>query len=193
MKFVAARLPGAWLIELERHDDARGHFARIYCEHEFAAHGLPDRFVQSSLSFNRRRGTVRGLHFQWPPSAEGKVVRCVRGAVFDVMIDLRPESAAFLGSLGVTLSAEAGNAVYIPPGFAHGFQTLAEDTEVLYQMSDFHAPDLAAGYPFHDSAFSIGWPLPVSVVSDRDRDGAPFSREWYCAEYARRRAAGTSG
>jgi dTDP-4-dehydrorhamnose 3,5-epimerase len=186
VRFAAARLPGAWVIELERNDDQRGHFARIYCEREFASHGLPDRFVQSSLSFNRQRGTVRGLHFQWPPSSEGKVVRCVRGAAHDVMIDLRPASRAFLESLAVTLSASTGNGVYIPPGFAHGFQTLEDDTEVLYQMSDFHAPELAGGYPFDDPAFAVAWPLPVSAISDRDRTGTRFSREHYCAEYARR-------
>jgi dTDP-4-dehydrorhamnose 3,5-epimerase len=143
MRFEPLAIAGAMRILPERRDDERGHFARTFCQREFAAHGLGTQLVQSSTSFNRRRGTLRGLHFQWPPSHEDKLVRCTRGSLFDVLLDIRPTSPNYLQHVTVDLSADNGVAVYIPQGVAHGFQTLADDTEVLYAMSDFYAPELA--------------------------------------------------
>jgi len=185
MHFHSAPLAGVYEIELARHEDERGFFARTWCTREFEAHGLPTVIVQSSLSHNTRKGTIRGMHFQWAPSREGKFVRCERGAVHDVLIDLRPASPTFLAHHAVTLESERANAVYIPPGLAHGFQTLVDDTRVLYMMTDFHAPELADGLCFDDPAFGIEWPLPVSVVSDRDRSWPRFDRE----RHVRRAAA----
>src|SRR5260370_28311801 len=144
MLFEALELSGAALVKMERHSDERGFFARSVCVEEFQAHGLPAVFVQSSVSWNRRRGTVRGLHFQWPPSREGKLVRCLRGAIHDVLLDLRPAEPTYLSHRAVVLDQDNRDAVYIPSGVAHGFQTLADDSEVLYQMTDVQAPALAA-------------------------------------------------
>src|ERR1700694_513879 len=146
MLFEALELSGAALVKMERHCDARGFFARSVCVEEFHTHGLPAGFVQSSVSWNPRRGTVRGMHFQWPPSREGKLVRCVRGSVFDVLLDLRPHSPSYLRHVCVSLDEENRDAVFIPHGIAHGFQTLSDSTEVLYQMTDAYASDLAAGF-----------------------------------------------
>src|SRR4029077_6030661 len=159
MQFDSLKLPGAVRVRMERHTDERGFFARSFCAREFGAHGLPTDFVQSSVSWNPRRGTVRGLHFQWPHSQEGKLIRCLRGAIFDVLLDLRPGQPGFLEHCALELNEDNRDAVYIPPGMAHGFQTLSDDVEVLYQMSDFHAPDLAAGVRWDDRAFSIPWPM----------------------------------
>jgi dTDP-4-dehydrorhamnose 3,5-epimerase len=168
--FHPAALPGAQVIELDENRDPRGSFARIWCEREFATHGLPSRMVQASLSVTARAGTVRGMHFQAAPSREGKLVRCVRGAVFDVIIDLRPDSPTFKQQLAIELSAANRKAVYVPPGFAHGFQTLVDDVELLYFMSDFYAPEAGRGLRWNDPAFAIPWPLPVTAIADRDRD-----------------------
>lgn len=190
MRIEPLPLRGAWTLGLERHEDTRGFFARIFCAREFAEAGLPTQFVQSSLSRNRRRGTVRGMHFQWPPSREAKLVRCVAGALHDVLLDLRPDSPTYLRSVGVVLDAESGTAVHIPHGVAHGFQTLADDTDVLYSMSDFHEPALAAGFRWNDPAFAIDWPLAqAAAISDRDRDAADFERAAFEAEWHRRGAA----
>lgn len=170
MRFASASLDGVFVLEPERAEDPRGYFARTWCSREFAAQGLPTAIVQSSISYNRQAGTVRGLHFQWPPSAEGKLVRCERGAVHDVMLDLRPDSGTFLRHVAVRLQADVGNAVYIPPGVAHGFQTLTDEAIVYYMMTDYYEPDLAAGVRYDDPAFGITWPLPVAVISDRDRN-----------------------
>jgi len=186
VRFEATAIQGVHYITPERHGDSRGYFARLHCEREFAAHGLPPRFVQSSLSYNRTCGTVRGLHFQWPPSCEGKLVRCVRGRIFDVMVDLRPASKSFIQHYTVELSAAGGEAVYIPPGLAHGFQSLENDAEVLYLMTDFFDPSVAYGFRFNEPAFGVSWPHAVTEVSDRDRDAPSFDRSAYLLEYARR-------
>jgi dTDP-4-dehydrorhamnose 3,5-epimerase len=186
MRFLSGALAGVRLIEPQPHSDERGSFLRIFCEQEFAEHGLPERFVQSSLSHNTRAGTVRGLHFQWPPSVEGKLVRCVAGAVHDAFVDLRPDSPTFMRHLTVELSAENGRAVYLPPGFAHGFQALADGATVLYQMTAKYEAAHDGGFAFGDPAFAIEWPLPVSVASDRDRNGPAFDPVAYRTEYARR-------
>lgn len=184
MLFEALALGGASLIRLERKADPRGFFARTFCEREFQEHGLPAHFVQSSLSYNEHRGTVRGLHFQWPPSREGKLVRCIRGALVDVLVDLRPQSASYLQHCALELSADNGDAVYIPPGIAHGFQTLVARTEVLYQMTDFFAPELSTGVRWNDPAFGIRWPLTEIVISERDAACGPFDREQFESQLA---------
>jgi dTDP-4-dehydrorhamnose 3,5-epimerase len=168
MIFTPARLPGLVLIDLERHEDDRGWFARSWCAREFAAHGLDPQLAQVSLSFNRRRGTVRGLHYQRAPYAEAKLVRCVRGALWDVAVDLRPDSPTRGEWQAFELSAANECALYIPEGFAHGFQTLAPDTEILYMISTYHVPEAAAGLRYDDAAFAIPWPLPVASISPRD-------------------------
>lgn len=183
MHFREIPLAGAFEVELEPHADARGYFARTWCAREFTAVGLPGQAAQASVSHNARRGTLRGLHFQWPPSQEGKLVRCEHGAVYDVIVDLRPGSSTFLRHFAVALDSLRGNGIYIPPGFAHGFQTLADDCRVGYLMSDFHAPELAGAVRWDDPAFGIGWPLPVSEMSERDRTLPDFDREGHVARF----------
>ncbi|MGH8132135.1 MAG: dTDP-4-dehydrorhamnose 3,5-epimerase [Steroidobacteraceae bacterium] len=187
MRFEPLDISGAALVRLEPQADARGFFARSVCVEEFRAHGLPADFVQSSISYNRRRGTLRGLHFQWPPSREGKLVRCVRGAIHDVLVDLRPGQPTYLQHRAVVLDQDKRDAVFIPAGVAHGFQTLADDAEILYQMTDFHAPDLAAGVRWDDPLFGVAWPIARDVViSQRDGAYADFDRRAFETELARR-------
>lgn len=169
MIFTRTALNGVWQIELELRTDARGHFARSFCATEFAAHGLPSGFVQCSVSFNARRGTLRGLHWQAEPHPEGKLVRCTRGAIFDVAVDLRPCSATRHRWVGAELTAENGRALFIPAGFAHGFQTLTDGSEVFYQMTEAYHGDLARGARWDDPAFGIAWPIPGPILSERDR------------------------
>ncbi len=174
MIFTPTRLAGLVIVEIERHADARGHFARTWCAREFAAHGLEPGLAQASISFNVARGTLRGLHLQRPPHAEAKLVRCTRGAIFDVAVDVRPHSPTCGQWLGVALSADAGAALYVPAGFAHGFQTLAPDSEVSYLISAFHAPEAAAGFRYDDPAFAVEWPLPVVCIAPRDLAWPPY-------------------
>jgi dTDP-4-dehydrorhamnose 3,5-epimerase len=169
MIFTPARLEGLWLVDWEPHRDERGHFARLWCAHELAAHGLEANLAQTSLSYNARAGTLRGLHFQRPPHEEAKLVRCLRGAIWDVAVDIRPGSPQRGQWQAFELSAENGRALYIPRGFAHGFQSLTPDSEVLYQISAFYVPEAAAGVRYDDPAFGIKWPLPVASISPRDR------------------------
>lgn len=168
MRFEALPLAGVMLIRAEPSADARGSFARIFCEAEFAAAGLPARFPQANLSFNHRKGTVRGMHYQAAPREEAKVVRCTRGAIHDVLIDLRPESPTYRQSMGVELTAENRLAIYLPARFAHGFQTLVDENEVLYLMGESYDPDLARGVRWNDPAFHVSWPLAISLISERD-------------------------
>jgi len=163
MRFSALDVPGPVLVEIEPLGDERGLFARSFCEREFAAAGLPTRFPQWNISVNRCRGTVRGMHFQAPPHEEAKLVRCTHGAIHDVVIDLRAASTTFGLAAAVTLSRENRAALFVPAGFAHGFQTLEDDTEVLYAMSAEYVPDAARGVRWTDPAFQVKWPLPVSV------------------------------
>ena len=169
VRFVPTEIPGAWIIEPERLDDDRGFFARTWCTREFAERGLEDRVVQRSVSFNRQRGTLRGMHYQAPPAAEVKVVRCTRGSVFDVAADLRPDSRTFGRWVGVELTHANGRSLYIPRGFAHGFLTLEDGTEVEYQMSDFHAPALARGIRWDDPLVGVRWPEEPVIMALRDR------------------------
>lgn len=175
MIFRELELAGAFLIEPERHEDERGFFARTFCRREFEAHGLDPFVAQANLSYNRARGTLRGMHYQAPPSEEAKTVRCVRGAIHDVIVDLRPDSATFARHAAVELSAADRRALYVPPGFAHGFQTLEPETEVSYLMSAFYAPEHGRGFRHDDPEIGIRWPLPVSVISAKDRDLPAFS------------------
>jgi dTDP-4-dehydrorhamnose 3,5-epimerase len=169
VKFQPAELPGAYLVEPELVRDERGFFARTWCQREFAERGLSDQLVQCSLSHNRRRGTLRGLHYQRAPHQEVKLVRCVRGAVYDVILDLREDSPARLQWQAFELTADNYRMLYVPEGVAHGFQTLADDSQLFYMMSAEHHPPSAAGVRWDDPAFGIRWPLPVSVISPRDR------------------------
>lgn len=169
MRLHEAGVAGAYVMEPERHEDERGWFARTYCADEFAAAGLEPHIAQISTSHNDRRGTLRGMHFQRAPHEEAKLVRCTSGLAWDVVLDLRPDSPTFAGWAAAELDAERGRAMYVPTGCAHGFITLADNTEIEYLISTPHAPDAAAGVRFDDPAFGIDWPLAPAVISDRDR------------------------
>jgi dTDP-4-dehydrorhamnose 3,5-epimerase len=176
VNFSATTIPGVHLIIPEIKEDVRGSFARLWCAQEFTAHGLDTRVAQSSVSTNRRRGTLRGMHYQAAPFEEVKLVRCVRGAIFDVAIDLRPESPTFQRHVAVELNASNRHALYIPTGCAHGFQTLADDTEVWYQMSQSHSAEYARGVRWNDPAFGIAWPItPPTVILERDAQYPDFA------------------
>lgn len=175
MIFSETKLSGAFVIELERREDERGFFARAFCQHEFEEHGLKPVIAQANIGFNRKRGCVRGMHFQYPPAAETKTVRCTRGAVLDIIVDLRPESPTFLEHVEVELTADNHRAIYIPERFAHGYQTLADETETSYQVGEFYTPGVEGGLRYDDPALGLTWPLPVSVISEKDAGWALFS------------------
>ena len=174
---------GACVVKLEPHADERGFFARTWCRDEFRRAGIDTEMVQASVSHNRRAGTLRGMHFTWPPSREGKLARCERGRVFDVILDLRPDSPSFLAHFSVELDDDRRMALYIPPGVAHGFQTLVDTCDVLYMMTDFYRPDLAAGVRYDDPKFGITWPRAVSTIAERDRTYPLFDLTRHCASY----------
>jgi dTDP-4-dehydrorhamnose 3,5-epimerase len=166
--FTKTRLAGAFIVELDRKEDQRGFFARAFCQREFAEHGLNEKVVQASLSFTHRRGTVRGMHYQAAPATETKFIRCVQGAVWDVIVDMRPESPTYLQHIAVELSAENRSAIYVPAMFAHGNQVLTDGAELLYMISEFYAPGCERGVRHDDPKLGIRWPLPVVMVSDKD-------------------------
>lgn len=168
MIFAATAVSGVYVISPEPHEDARGFFARTYCEREFAAHGLNPRVVQCDISFSKQRGTLRGLHYQLAPHAEAKLVRCTAGALYDVTVDLRLESPTFARHVAVELTAQNRKMLYIPEGCAHGSQTLVDDTEVFYQMSAGYMPESARGVRYNDPAFGIAWPIAPPVILARD-------------------------
>ncbi|MCD0162676.1 dTDP-4-dehydrorhamnose 3,5-epimerase [Deinococcus sp. 6YEL10] len=168
MIFRETALPGAFTVDIQEHRDERGLFARTFCAQEFEAHGLNPLTVQTNLSFNARAGTLRGLHYQLPPAAETKLVRCTRGAVLDVIVDLRPESPTYLQHVAVELSADNRRALFVPQRFAHGYQTLTDDAEVSYQVSEYYQPGAERGLRFDDPALGIRWPLPPGAVSVKD-------------------------
>jgi dTDP-4-dehydrorhamnose 3,5-epimerase len=170
MLFVQSPLPGAFTLELEERSDARGFFARSFCMTEFEAHGLKPVVAQCNLSYNHRRGTLRGMHYQLPPAAEAKLVRCTRGAIYDVIVDLRPESATYMQHFGVELTEDNRRALYVPEMFAHGYLALTDGAEVTYQVSEAYTPGCERGLRFDDPALKIEWPIPVAVISDKDRD-----------------------
>ena len=175
MIFRETELKGAFLIEPEPIVDDRGLFARLFCMREFEQHGLNGRLVQCNISVNKHAGTLRGMHYQVAPHEEAKLVRCTAGAIYDVIVDLRPSSTTFKRWMAFDLSAEGRLALYVPEGFAHGFQTLRDESEVFYQMSEFYEPKSARGLRWDDQAFNIKWPLPNRYMSERDRGYAPFS------------------
>lgn len=168
MQFIETPIAGSFLLEPELMADERGFFARTYCRDEFVAHGLNPGLVQCSISYNLRKGTVRGMHYQKAPYAEAKLVRCTSGVIFDIIADMRPDSPSFRQWYGVTLTARNRCGLYVPEGVAHGFQTLEDDTEVFYQMSEFYRADFSAGFCWNDPFFDIAWPEPISLISDRD-------------------------
>ncbi len=170
MIFSSLPIEGAWLVKPEPHADERGFFARVWCTHEFADHGLSSAFVQTSISFNDVAGTLRGLHYQAEPHGEVKLVRCTAGAIFDVVVDMRPESPTYLEWRGETLSAQNHHALYIPKGCAHGFITLEDRSEVLYDISEFHNPEAARGVRWNDPALAISWPAKPVRISARDAE-----------------------
>lgn len=168
MRFEEISLPGAFIVELVTNDDERGFFARTFCEREFAEHRLPTRFPQCNLSRNRRAGTLRGMHYERLPNHESKLVRCATGAIYDVIVDLRPDSRTRYRSFGVELSRDNGRALFVPAGFAHGFVTLADETDVFYHMGDSYRPGSARGFRYDDPHFAIEWPRSPAVISERD-------------------------
>jgi dTDP-4-dehydrorhamnose 3,5-epimerase len=172
--FTETTLKGAFIVDPERQEDPRGFFARTWCERECARQGLNTRIVQCSVSVNKKKGTLRGLHYQTAPYQEAKLVRCSRGSIYDVVVDLRPDSPTFKQHVTVVLSAENGRMLYVPEGCAHGFQTLEDDTEVSYQMSAFYAPEYARGVRWDDPAFGIEWPPDDRIILDRDRSYPDF-------------------
>lgn len=174
MLFSATAIHGCKKIDLQRHEDSRGYFARAWCSDELKQAGLPGRIVQCSLSYNHKSGTLRGMHFQLPPSEEGKIVRCVRGAIFDAVVDLRGYEDSHLAIVTIRLDAQQGTALYIPPGCAHGFQSLEDDTEVLYMMTDVYQPELGRGFRWDDPVFNIDWPNPHPIIHERDAEYADF-------------------
>jgi dTDP-4-dehydrorhamnose 3,5-epimerase len=168
MIFTAAPLPGAYIVEIERLADERGFFARSYCAEEFAARGLGPELRQCSVSYNARKGTLRGMHYQDAPHEEHKLVRCTAGAVFDVIVDIRAASPTYRRWFAVELTFDNRRALFIPPGFAHGFVSLTDHTEVYYMISAAHAPEFSRGFRWNDPAFAIEWPVPPAVMSARD-------------------------
>ena len=174
MRFDVTDISGPRIIELQAHVDERGFFARSFCVNEFAAQGINFNPVQMNVSFNSKRGTLRGMHFQRPPHEEAKIVSCMRGAIYDVVIDLRRGAPTFKRSITVELTAENHRALYVPAGFAHGFQSLSDATEVLYVMSEFYAPDAALGVRYNDIAFGVAWPIDNPIISQRDASYPDF-------------------
>ena len=183
MRFTPVPLADARLIELDKIEDERGYFARTWCRREFREQGLDEDLVQCSTSFNAVRGTLRGLHYQIAPHAETKLVRCTRGAIYDVIVDLRPASATFLRWFGVELTAENARMLHIPKGFAHGFQTLEANAEIFYQMSEYYEPAAARGIRWNDPLLGVRWPLEVTVISEKDRGYADCDRDRFQQEF----------
>ena len=168
MIFRETTLKGAFVIEIEKFEDKRGFFARAWCQKEVEANGLVSRVVQTNISFNKKRGTLRGMHYQVAPYEQIKLIRCTRGVIYDVIIDLRPDSPTFRKWTGVKLTAENYTMLYVPENFAHGFQTLENNTEATYQVSQFYSPESERGFRYDDPVFQVEWPLPVEVISEKD-------------------------
>ena len=169
MIFTETKLSGAFIIDLERREDNRGFFARAFCQNEFTDHGLKPVIAQANLAFNKHKGTLRGMHFQFPPAAETKLVRCTRGAIVDIIVDLRPESPTYLQHVAVELSADNHRALYVPERFAHGYQVLEDITETSYQVGEFYTPEAEGGLRYDDPRLGLTWPLPVTEITEKDR------------------------
>ena len=174
MIFTETKLKGAFIIDLERRSDERGFFARAFCQHEFRDHGLKPGIAQANIASNHRKGTLRGMHFQYPPMAETKLVRCTRGAILDIIVDLRPESRTYLQHVAVELNEENMTALYVPERFAHGYQALRDGTDTSYQVGEFYAPNTEGGLRHDDPQLGLEWPLPVSVISPKDEAFRPL-------------------
>jgi dTDP-4-dehydrorhamnose 3,5-epimerase len=177
MIFTETKLKGAYVIDVERREDARGFFARAFCQHEFEAHGLKPIIAQANVAHNRQKGTVRGMHFQIPPAAETKLVRCTRGAILDIIVDLRPESPTYLQHVAVELNEDNQRALYVPERFAHGYQVLSDKTDTSYQVGEFYSPPHERALRYDDPRLGLTWPLPMTVISDKDRN-APLLETW---------------
>ncbi len=175
MLFTETRLKGAFIIDMEKREDSRGFFARTFCQHEFAKYGLKTVIAQSNVALSRTAGTVRGMHYQYPPFAETKLVRCTRGAIVDIIVDLRPESVTYLQSVSVELSEDNFRALYVPERFAHGYQTLVDDTETSYQVGEYYTPESEGGLLYNDLRLALAWPRPVTIISDKDLAFQPLS------------------
>ena len=169
MIFTETTLSGAFIIDVERREDDRGFFARAFCQNEFTDHGLKPLIAQANIAFNKRKGTLRGMHFQFPPAAETKLVRCTRGAIVDIIVDLRPESPTYLQHVAVELSADNHRALYVPERFAHGYQVLEDITETSYQVGEFYTPEAEGGLRHDDPRLGLTWPLPVTEITEKDR------------------------
>ena len=170
MIFTETKLKGAFIIDVVRHEDSRGFFGRAFCQREFADHGLKPIIAQANIAFNTKKGTLRGMHFQHPPAAETKLVRCTRGAILDIIVDVRPDSPTYLQHIAVELSADNHRALYVPERFAHGYQVLEDATETSYQVGEFYTPGVEGGLMYDDPRLGLCWPLPVSVISDKDNN-----------------------
>lgn len=169
MIFTETKLKGAFILDIERREDSRGFFARAFCQHEFQDHGLKPIIAQANVAFNHSKGTVRGMHFQFPPSAETKLVRCTRGAILDIIVDLRPDSPTYLQHVAVELSEDNSRALYVPERFAHGYQTLRDKTETSYQVGEFYTPGAEGGLLYNEPRLRLEWPLPAAVISEKDQ------------------------
>jgi len=174
MIFKETKLAGAYVIDLERREDDRGFFARAFCQKEFEKHGLRPIIAQANLASNRKKGTMRGMHFQYPPAAETKLVRCTRGAILDIIVDLRPESPTFLQHISVEMNEDNQRALYVPERFAHGYQVLRDNTDTSYQVGEFYTPNTEGGLRHDDPWLGLKWPLPVSVMSAKDQAFRPL-------------------
>ena len=168
MIFTETKLKGAFILDLERHEDSRGFFARTFCQREFIQHGLKPIIAQANVAFNIKKGTLRGMHFQYPPAAESKLVRCTRGGIIDIIVDLRPESSTYLDYVAVELTADNYRSLYVPERFAHGYQVLEDVTETSYQVGEFYAPSAEGGLMYNDPRLGLVWPLPVTEISPKD-------------------------
>jgi dTDP-4-dehydrorhamnose 3,5-epimerase len=169
MIFTETKLKGAYIIDIDRKEDERGFFARAFCQQEFEAHGLKPIIAQANVAFNYKKGTLRGMHFQYPPAAETKLVRCTRGAILDIIVDLRPDSATYLHYIAVELNEANHRALYVPERFAHGYQVLQDSTETSYQVGEFYTPSAEGGLLYNDPRLGLVWPLPVTVISEKDQ------------------------
>lgn len=174
MIFTETILKGSYIIDIKRLEDERGFFGRSFCRHEFEQHGLNPDIAQCNISYNKKKGTLRGMHMQLPPNSETKLIRCSRGRIYDVIVDLRSNSETFTKWFGVELAADSYRLLYVPEGLAHGFITLEDDSDVEYQMSEFFTPGASTGYLWNDPAFNIQWPIEPTIISDKDLANPPF-------------------
>jgi dTDP-4-dehydrorhamnose 3,5-epimerase len=175
MIFTETKLSGAYIIDIERREDDRGFFGRAFCQKEFEAHKIKPIIAQANIASNRKKGTMRGMHFQFPPAAESKLVRCTRGAILDIIVDLRPESPTYLQHVSVDLNEDNFRALYVPERFAHGYQALCDNTDTSYQVGEFYTPGCEGGLMYNDPRLGLSWPLPVSVISPKDQAWKPMS------------------